>query len=302
MTTRNSAWPRLASILLLAAPLSGCTALDRLMCTPNCGSQTRASSSLVDFLYPEDASPPAANSIPELRVPLRVGLAFLPEAGQARGLPAARQQELLERMRERFRTRKFVQEIVIIPEYYLTNARGFAGLEGVQRLYNVDVMALVSYDQITHFDDNRLSLGYLTIVGAYVLKGSRYDATTLVDLAVVDPATRSLVLRAGGVDSRRANTTLVDQQVEARGAALDSLDAATDQLMVHLDQALTQFEADVRAGKANVRVAKREGASHSSGGGGSLDLLAIVGLLGIGMVKAGGPTRDRRRQMRAAAR
>jgi rhombotail lipoprotein len=255
------------------------------MCTPNCGSQTRASSSLVDFLYPEGAAPPAANSIPELRVPLRVGLAFLPEGGKARGLPAARQQELLERMRERFRTRKFVQEIVIIPEYYLTNARGFAGLEGVQRLYNVDVMALVSYDQITHFDDNRLSLGYLTIVGAYVLKGSRYDATTLVDLAVVDPATRSLVLRAGGVDSRRANTTLVDQQVEARGAALDSFDAATDQLMVHFDQALTQFEADVRAGKANVRVASREDASRSTGGGGSLDWLATVVLLAIGMLR-----------------
>src|SRR5688572_6115741 len=79
MTIRNSALPRLASMLLLAMSLSGCTALDRLTCTPNCGAQTRASSSLVDFLYPEGASPPAANSIPELRVPLRVGLAFLPE-------------------------------------------------------------------------------------------------------------------------------------------------------------------------------------------------------------------------------
>jgi rhombotail lipoprotein len=286
MTIRNIALLKLVSICFLAAALGGCAALDRLMCTPNCGSQTRASSSLVDFLYPNGAEPPATNTIPELRAPLRVGLAFLPEEGHTRTLSAAHQQELLERMRARFQDRKFVQEIVIIPEYYLTSAPGFAGLEGVQRLYNVDLMALVSYDQITHLDDNRLSLGYLTIVGAYVLRGSRHDTTTLIDLAVVDPVTRSLVLRAGGTDTRHANTTLVEQQVEARDAAAASFDAAANQLLVHFDQALTQFEADVRAGKANVRVTRREGAARSTGGGGSLDWLAMVGLLAIGMLRA----------------
>ena len=62
-----------------------------------------------------------------------------------------------------------------------------------QRLYGVDLMALVSYDQVAHEDDNNWSLGYVTIVGAYFLKGTRHDISTLVDLAVVDPATHSLV-------------------------------------------------------------------------------------------------------------
>ncbi len=64
------------------------------------------------------------------------------------------------------------------------------GTEGVQRLYNVDLMALVSYDQVTYTDDNKWSLGYLTIVVSCgeVLGSNEIDMTTLVDLAVVDPA------------------------------------------------------------------------------------------------------------------
>ncbi len=103
----------------------------------------------------------------------------------------------------------------------MSSARGFAGLEGVQRLYNIDLMALVSYDQVTHTDDNKLSLGYLTIVGAYVLRGSSHDTATLVDLAVVDPATRSLVLRAGGTSVSHDNSTLVDIERDSRRASAE---------------------------------------------------------------------------------
>lgn len=83
--------------------------------------------------------------------------------------------------------------------------------------------------QVTHLDGNNLSLRYLTIVGAYVIKGSRHDTTTLVDLAVVDPVTRSLVLRAGGTDTRHGNTTLIDQERETREASAASFDTATGQ-------------------------------------------------------------------------
>jgi rhombotail lipoprotein len=36
----------------------------------------------------------------------------------------------------------------------------------VQRLYSLDLTALVSYDQVTNADSINCSLGYLTIVGA----------------------------------------------------------------------------------------------------------------------------------------
>jgi rhombotail lipoprotein len=269
-------------LLLLAAALmlSGCGMFGSMLCHPNCRSEARASSSLVSFLYPSGNEPPRENTIPQLNLPLRVGLAFLPSrAGSSpTGLEAAEREKLLDRIRQRFADRKFISEITIVPDYYLSGASGFDSLQGVQRLYNVDMMALVSYDQVTYRDDNSWSLGYLTIVGAYVLKGSRHDVTTLMDLAVVvDPQSRSILLRAGGTDSRHGTTTLVEQGRETREAHLASFSAATDALIEHFDEALVQFESDVRAGKAKVSVAHRS-TSNGGGGGGALDVSCLVAL------------------------
>jgi hypothetical protein len=272
-------------LVIVAISLAGCRVFDR--------SETRASTSLVGFLYPAGEQPPRENSIPQLKLPVRVGLAFLPSRSgmEPAGLEAARRDELLERIRERFADRRFVSQIVIVPDYYLKGAggfesprgmqrlygvdgaSGFESLRGVQRLYDVDVMALVSYDQVTYQDDNSWSLGYLTIVGAYVLKGSRHDVTTLMDLAVIDPASRSILLRAGGTDDRHGTTTLIAASRESRQTRGDSFGTATDELIEHFDVALTKFESDVRAGKANLQIVRSAG---QGGGGGALDPLWLL--------------------------
>jgi rhombotail lipoprotein len=263
----------LMALLLTAA---GCTFAGH-------STETHDSSSLVSFLYPNGRAPPPQNSTPELHVPLRVGLAFLPTQrpfGDT-ALDAAHKEELLERIRRKFSDRKFVSEIVVIPDYYLTSSRGFEGLQGVQRLYNVDLMALVSYDQVTYTDDNKWSLAYLTIVGAYIVKGSTNDVTTLVDLAVVDPATRSLVLRAGGTDTHHQNSTMIDSPRDARLASAAGFDAATEQMIDHFDGALAAFQTEVHEGRANVRVVERTSTTGGSGGGGSMTAadLAVLGAL-----------------------
>jgi rhombotail lipoprotein len=269
---------RVICVAIVGASLAGCAALGAPFCAPHCNANRHSSSSLVEFLYPNGEEPPRENSVPELHVPLRVGLAFLPAHGAgASGPDAALRDQLLERIRQHFRDRKFVSEIVVIPDYYLTSQRGFGGLEAVQRLYSVDVMALVSYDQVTNEDENGWSLGYLTIVGAYVLKGNRYDVSTLVDLAVVDPATSSLILRAGGIDTRHGNTTLIDRSRESREAAAAGFSGASDQMIQHFDAALGAFEAEVRAGHANVHVIRRN--ATGSGGGGALTWPWLAGLL-----------------------
>jgi rhombotail lipoprotein len=264
---------RAAIMLAFALPLAGCA--DLFM--PNQHRHERNASSLVDFLYPDKQSPPVQDTIPELHLPLRVGVAFLPpNAGAVNVLDAVHKEGVLERIRERFRTRGFVSDITIIPDYYLAAQRGFDGLQGLQRLYNVDVVALVSYDQVRNQDDKGLSLGYLTIVGAYVLHGTRQDVSTLVDLAVVHPGTRSLVLRAGGVDTRHSNSSLVRADRELRETGTDSFDAAAARMMDNFDAALLKFESDVRDGKARVKVTR----NGNSGGAGAVDWLTIA-LLGI---------------------
>lgn len=264
----------LAAAIVASASLSGCASF---MCAPGCHSEERNASSLVDFLYPDGAVPPKELEKPVLHLPLKVGLAFLPSntRNSTVGLDEAHKLALLEKTRQRFLAKKFVADITVIPDYYLTSAKGAEGLKAVQRLYGVDVIALVSFDQVAYRDDNKLSLGYLTIVGSYVLKGTSHDVSTLVDLAVVDPATRSLVLRAGGADTQQASSTLIAQNRESRELRTASFDAATGQMIENFDAALTQFEKDVREGTASVRVVSANG---GAGGGGSFDWLLLGGL------------------------
>ncbi|MDE2138558.1 MAG: rhombotarget lipoprotein [Gammaproteobacteria bacterium] len=268
---------RVAVIALVALAVSGCA---EFWCAPNCRARHQESSSLVGFLYPDGKVPPRENSIPQLRLPLRVGLTFLATPGSG-GPTAAQKQQLLERVRDRFKDRSFIGEIVVIPDYYLATQRGYDGLAAVQRLYSLDLMALVSYDQVTNSDANNWSLGYLTIVGAYVLKGNRYDVSTLLDLAVVDPVTRSLVLRAGGVDTRAGSATLVNAPQAERAASGAGYDAAADQMIAHFDAALTDFETQVKAGKANVQVVHTGGGG--AGGGGACGWWELCGLLLLGL-------------------
>jgi rhombotail lipoprotein len=276
--------------LALMIGLTGCA---DLLCFPACQQRhTQNSTSLVEFLYPNGAAPPPQDAQPQLHLPLRVGLAFLPSHGPESidGLDAAHKEALLQEIRQRFISRKFVAEIVVIPDYYLQGRRGFEGLEGVQHLYGIDLMALVSYDQVAHEGDNDWSLGYVTIVGAYILKGTRHDVSTLVDLAVVDPATHSLVLRAGGFDNRHGNVALIDEPRRLREAAGDGFTAATKQMIDHFDTALTAFEADVHAGKANVRIVSNQ--RSSGGGGGAIDWLSLLAMLSLALLRRRWSTRD----------
>lgn len=272
-----------AAAAAICVSLAGCAVL--APCTPYCNSVTHNSSSLLQFLYPNGAEPPAVDRIPQLHVPLRIGLAFLPASASppALALSAAQREALLERLRQHFSSRRFVSQIVVIPDYYLTGARGFDGLRGVERLYDVDLMALVSYDQVMHQDVNGWSLAYWTIAGAYLIKGNRYDVATLIDLAVVDPVTGSLVLRAGGTDTRHGDATMIAEPRELRAASDLGFTAATNQTIEHFDAALDQLQAQVRAGTAAVRVVSRTGSAK--GGGGSVGWVDLMLLLPFVVVR-----------------
>jgi rhombotail lipoprotein len=271
----------LVALLVSALTLSGCVAMT---CWSTCAAHSHNSSSLVDFLFP-DGKVPIATEQPQLSIPLRVGLGFLPSVNTSgAGLDEAHQQELLERIRQRFMSRRFVSDIVLVPDYYLATHRGFAGLEGVQRLYDLDVIALVSFDQETILDQNDWSLAYLTIVGAYVVKGNRHDVSTLVDLAVVDPRTRKLIIRAGGADLRHGNTTLVEANRETHAANITGFSAATNLMIDHFDHELSRFEADVKSGTAPVRVLSKNTGDNVRGGGGALGG-SCIGLLLLAVVR-----------------
>ena len=273
---------RFASLALLLLQLSACASLDFMSCGAGCPerrSHADGSSSLVEFLYPKGEAPPAQNSVPQLTLPLRVGLAFLParNGGSGLGPDPAQREELLRSVAARFAERKFISNIVVIPDYYLQP--GAASLESLQRLYQVDVLALVSYDQIGYESDLNKSWTYLTIIGAFVVNGTRNEASTLVDLAVVEPKSRSLLLRAGGTDLRTRDTNWVDSPSDQRAQARAGYVAATGHMVDNFDLALKQFEIDVQQKKAPVEVSWR-------GGGGAMDGAWLMALLAAVLIAA----------------
>jgi len=258
---------RSITAVLVLLTLAGCTGLWQALSgeAPRQGQ----SSSLVDFLYPGgEQPPPVSDEIPVLRVPLRVGLAFVPGSSL---LPEATRVRLLEQARSRFVGEDFIADIVVIPENYLPRGGGFTALAQVGRVFGLDVIALVSYDQVSVADDRTGSLLYWTIVGAYVIKGSQNDVSTFVDTAVFDLATRRLLFRAPGRNELTDSATLVGSADSLREAREESFERAMAEMTTNLAAELDRFESRIKEDRS-VLIAKRDG----SGATGLPVLLAIA--------------------------
>jgi rhombotail lipoprotein len=243
-----------------------------------------ASSSLVDFLYPEGDVPPTVDDrLPQLSLPLRVGIAFVPPAGDA-AISAAEQQALMEHVAEAFRDREYVLSIEAIPEAYMRSARGVHGMRQVASLYDVDIMALVSYDQISFSGERDSAIMYWTIIGALVFKGNTNEVQTMIDTAVFDVSTAKLLFRAPGTFRQQRNATLMDNTRDLRKLRQEGFAGATDDMIVNLDGELAQFQDGIKQGE-RAQVAWRSG--YGGGGSVSWQLLVLVLLIVLG-IKASG--------------
>ncbi len=156
--------------------------------------------SLVNFLYP-DGRIPEDEQTPVLHLPLRVGLAYVPDTSQQNAIEHTLKLELLDSIKRQFSGLRYVQSIEIIPEIYLSNNQNKNQLQQLQQLYQLDVMALVSYDQIVNRKENILALSYLTIEGNYIFPGSHFKVSTLIDMALIDLNSKRLLFRAAGTNS-----------------------------------------------------------------------------------------------------
>ncbi len=262
------------SFLGMVLGLAGCTSL--WQGTGMSGTREGVSSSLVDYLYPRGEQPPPQDQkLPHLKLPLNVGLAFIP-SNNPRGLSAESKARLLDEVKRSFSDRDFIGHIEVIPETYLAAGKGFGTVDQVARLYALDVIALASYDQMAYSEDTTASLLYWTIIGAYVIKGSQNDVQTFVDTAVFDVTTHKLLFRAPGVDRFENTSTLVKTGEALREAREEGFQRAMQDMTGNLKTALDEFVARVKEEKV-AQVSYRSG----SGGGGSLDLMLLLVLVGL---------------------
>lgn len=273
-------------LFALALALTGCEALFGYW-EGDGAKRTGASSSVVEFLYPDGAVPPEpTGAVPEIRLPITVGLAFVPGGGAALGpLSEAQKAALLEQVRANFVTEDYVTDIVVVPETYLRGSDGFNALDRAARMYRLDVMALVSYDQLSTSSEKKSSFWYWTVVGAYLVEGTRNEVQTLVDTAVFHIPSRTLLFRAAGTDRVTKDATMVDSPQQMRTAQATSFGRAMDDMTANLQRELVVFKERVKEQKAPVRVVKAEG-----GGAGAWDLGALgIALLAFALRRARRP-------------
>lgn len=241
------------------------------------------SSSLVDYLYPKGEVPPEqTNGVPHLNLPLRVGIAFVPNNYngyvQDTSITEAKKSELLEDVKAAFIDREYISRIEIIPDTYLRSSQGMTGMQQVARLYGVDVMALVSYDQVSASEDRQSSLLYWTIVGAYVIKGTTNEVQTFVDTAVFDVNSRELLFRAPGIDAMQVNSTAIESIESLRTSRAGSFTTAVGDMTGNLVTELDTFEQRIESNPELVQVSWTD--SRGSGGAGALGFtLVFFGLM-----------------------
>ncbi len=235
--------------------------------------------SIVEYLYPNSREAPNMQpTVTRLRPPVRVGVAFVPGASPRAGLPEAEKIKLLERVKSAFAQHAYIGSIELIPTQYLRPKGGFANLDQVARMFNVEVIALLSYDQVQFNDTNALSVLYWTIIGAYIIQGDQYDVQTMVDASVFDVASRKLLFRAPGTSQVKGSATMAGFSERARAAQIEGYNKAVDQLLPQLQTELDRFKDRIKS-DANFKVDNKPGYQ----GGGSFDwfMLALVGMLAV---------------------
>jgi rhombotail lipoprotein len=287
---RHARTLKLLGLAALTLTLSGCGILDGRGCLLHCGKTQRASTPLVRFLYGDEARVPRHDAQVQLQLPIRVGLAFLPPrpGGLNEGPTAVERERILRAIRGNFANLPYVAEIVPVPAYYfeMTRGDGMQQLEQLARLQRLDLMALISYDQRSTTRENRRALAYLTIVGAAIMKGNHNETQTIIDLAVVEPIGRSLVLRAGGISSTANSAAAIDQGHKLQKQQRVGFDLATDNLIANFRTELADFESRVKAGTADIRVVNRARTSGGgNGGSGAFDPLLLAGFAAIWLIR-----------------
>ena len=254
--------------------------------------KTEKSSSVVDFLYPQQTEPLVTPGVPVLRLPLRVGLAFVPTGAAqnwAGDFSEAQKTNLLKRVAEEFKANQFIATIDVIPTTYLRPGGGFDNLDRVKALLGLDVVVLVAYDQVQFTDQNKLSLAYWTIVGAYIFKGNKNDTDTLLEAVVYDIPSRKLLFRAPGSHRQKATSTGIEVRDNLRKDSAESFERAADDLIANLKTELAAFRERIKQAPDQVRIEHRPG--YTGGGAVEAWFAGLLALLGLARRWAGG--RDR---------
>ena len=255
-------------------------------------TRNHRANNLFAYLYSDQAGHVDAPTIPRLSLPLRVGIAFVPvdvssaqrsySFSEDAAFPESQRMDLMKQISKEFKQYPFVKSIELIPTGYLTPRGGFANLDQIRTLYGVDVMVLLSYDQVQFTDEGVLSLTYWTIIGAYVVPGEKNDTKTMMDAAVYDIASRKLLFRAPGIGDVKGSATPINLSEELRSDSKQGFEKAATNLVTNLTAQLAEFKDRVKNAPTEYQIEYKPGYTGAGGFGGME--AAIIGGMGASFV------------------
>jgi rhombotail lipoprotein len=270
---------KMASTKLLSRLLS--LALGMLLIGGCAISSKHYSSSVVQYLYPEQKDPIETPEVPLLSLPASAGIAFVPDtAGTHYNLTEADKSALMKEVADHFKQYDFLKSIELIPSAYLVPKGGFANLDQIRTMFGIDLVALISYDQAQFTDEGLASITYWTLVGAYVVPGEKNDTHTMLDAVVYDIQSRKMLFRAPGTSHIKSRATPVNLTEQLRIDSREGFREASQDMIVNLDQQLQLFKVKVKESPQDFKVVHKPGYT----GGGSLDALSailIVAFVGV---------------------
>ena len=275
------------SLLVLVLCQSGCTAV-----------QDHRKASALDYLYPGGRVEAPAQEV-KLQLPLRVGVAFAPggiDPGGAFSEPQRR--EILKRVTAAFRDLPEAQFVEVLPTHNLDPKGGFENLRQTAGMYGMNVVVLVSYDQIQFQTPRRVSLLYWTLLGAYFVEGEQLETHTLLDANVFELDSRALLFSGSGSSVVRDSSTPVEIDETQRASSVLGFEQATDELILNLRLALSAFREHARKGtvrglgtpRIQVQSPDVVAAAGRAGAGafGPLELLGVATFVALAGLRAGG--------------
>ncbi len=261
-------------LIVVISVVSGCSSIQSILGI-NYSNQQRSVSSVVDYLYPNKRGEiNIETKIPDLVIPLKVGIAFVPDnCGSFRrhDLNEELKRSLLGKVADRFKSKDIISKVEVIPSSLLKRKGSFTNLRQIKKDLDIDIVVLLSYDQVQYTERNFISMAYhWSIVGRYVFKGDKNDTITIMNAAVYDIASEEMLFRSEATSKVNGNSASAFIAEELRTRSQKGFKLASEELSKILDWDLYQFKQKIKKKEVKVKVSYRR-----SYGGGSLYIILI---------------------------